>query len=127
MGRFSVLRRNTSTIDLVKLGLLALVFMVLAVVAVYRQEARVLLIMVVGGFTAPWFFRDLMVENCQKVLNILNIAALCLAGIAIFGNVARQWIPAGSEMAFACGIFAVLALYLGCYFWLLSDERIVRR
>jgi hypothetical protein len=76
---------------------------------------------------APWFFRNCMVEHCQGVLGVLNAVALCLAGIAILGNAARQWIPAGSEMAFACGIFAVLALYLGCYFWLMSDERIARR
>jgi len=67
-----------------------------------------------------YLFRDVLVEHFAVtgvVMNVLLLVAL------LVGIVGRRWLPQ-DEAWFRIAAAAFLGTYLGCYFWLMSDERI---
>lgn len=127
MNRLKILKRNTGWGDRLRLGLLGLVFLAIAVVSFFRPEGRIIFMVVILSFWAPWLVRNQMVLHVESVSKWLRIVVFVMIGISVVGKTLQRFVPEGQEMTFALMIFAVLGLYTGAYFWLLSDERIVRR
>lgn len=126
MSRWKTLRRNTSRGDRIRLGLLALVFVGLCVVAVLRPEGKLVLGAALLGFWLPWPLRHQIVEHCDTVCSLLKLFGFALIALSLAGNFVQRMIPEGYEMSFALALFAILGLYTGVYFWLFSDSRIER-
>ncbi|MDQ7823609.1 MAG: hypothetical protein RDV48_12490 [Candidatus Eremiobacteraeota bacterium] len=127
MSRWEALKRNTKWGDRIRLGLLALLFAVLMIAALFHPMARAIALVVLLGFWAPWLVRDLLAEHCGPVSKVLRAAAIVLIGLSFAGSAVMKAVPKDLEMTFALILFGILGLYTGTYFWLLSDARVTRR
>ena len=78
-------------------------------------------ILVAAGLTVPYFFRDQLVNNLTVVRRTMNLAVV---GAIICGFV-WQDDPAATEPAVQLGLVTTMALYIGCFFWLMSDQRVI--
>lgn len=72
-------------------------------------------------FLVTYLFRDRLVENLESVRTVMNTVAI----VAVLASVIlRRIVPSESPWV-AIAIVAFMGAYLGCYFWLLSDPRVV--
>lgn len=77
---------------------------------------------VVLGFFSPLAIRDWLIARFEVVRMVLNVfAVVCIVAVMAVPK------PQGEEpAALRVAIAAVFSLYMGAYFWVLSDERIRR-
>ena len=76
-----------------------------------------------AGLLAPYLALDALVERVEVVMRFHRYAGI---GILLGVVLLRQPIENASPIPLA-GALAFLALYIGAYFWLLSDPRIETR
>ena len=72
-------------------------------------------------FLATYLVRGRLVENLESVRTAMNAVAIVAVLAAV---ILRRFVPSESPWV-AIAIVAFMGGYLGCYFWLLSDERVV--
>jgi len=120
MGRLRRFADNAGVQVLVQTGvvLLILVFAVWRDLQVGYWMYTVPVLLVALG--ASYFVRSLLVDNFRVVRIVMNVALV--AAIIVLLVVGGLWglKPLWLRLAVA----AFVGLYLGCYFWLLSDDRI---
>ena len=79
---------------------------------------------VLASFFAAYALRNLLVENFRISRWILNGAVILGAAAGFLLRKRAPELIESLEATLICGAF--IGLYLGCYFWLLSDPRVER-
>ncbi len=74
----------------------------------------------VGGFCVPYGFRHVLIRHAKVIARLMNVVALVGIVYALFLRVE----PSDESIVLRTGLAAIMSLYMGCYFWLLSDERV---
>lgn len=73
-----------------------------------------------AAFGLPYVVRSFLIDNFTIVRMLMNGFALC--GIALVMLLPK---PVGPEpLWLRVTIIGLLGAYMGCYFWMLSDERV---
>jgi len=120
MGRLRRFAGNAGVQVLVQTGivLLILVFAVWRDLQVGYWMYTVPVLLVALG--ASYFLRSLLVDNFRVVRIVMNVALV--AAIIVLLVVGSLW--GLKPLWLRLLVAAFVGLYLGCYFWLLSDDRI---
>jgi len=120
MGRLRRFADNAGVQVLVQTGvvLLILVFAVWRDLQVGYWMYTVPVLLVALG--ASYFVRSLLVDNFRVVRIVMNVALV--AAIIVLLVVGGLW--GLKPLWLRLSVAAFVGLYLGCYFWLLSDDRI---
>lgn len=72
------------------------------------------------AFGLPYVVRGFLIDHLSVVRMVMNTFAVC--GIAMVMFIPK---PAGPEpLWLRATIIGFLGAYMGCYFWMLSDERV---
>ncbi len=102
----------------------AAVLLVFALISVgaARNGDFLLLGVVLGGFLAPYPGRHVLVDHLHITRKGLRLAWVVIVGGSLYLQASKMPLPSWAPPA----IFAVVATYLGAFFWLFSDWRIVR-
>ena len=74
------------------------------------------------ALVAAYAIRDFLVENFIRVRRVMNV--LVVVGIGAYFLSRGQPVPQSFWLSAA--LFGCFGLYIGCYFWLLSDPRLAR-
>jgi hypothetical protein len=73
-----------------------------------------------AAFGLPYVVRSVLIDNFSIVRMVMNAFAVC--GIAMVMFIPK---PVGPEpLWLRLTIIGLLGAYMGCYFWMLSDERV---
>lgn len=122
MQRLRHYSANTSFWDRVKTAILGLL---VVGGAVLFPDFRPLAAVSGGAFLLPWLARHWMVDNLEWMMGKLRLAGLGFFVLALVGNLLPyKRLEQDTQMLLAGGLFALLGLYMGVHFWLLSDSRV---
>lgn len=86
----------------------------------YNPQYGVFTVAGLIGLLHPYFFREFMIEN-NVAKRILHYAGISIAlTVGIFSETIKT-----SGIFIHAGLMFLVASYISCYFWLLSDDRII--
>lgn len=74
-----------------------------------------------GGFLTPRLLRNLLVSHLKTSFAVLRYFGMAIFALAAVAQSFRESLP---EVALIHGVSGVIGLYLGLYFWLLSDPEV---
>ncbi|HXE73632.1 MAG TPA: hypothetical protein VNO81_13305 [Candidatus Nitrosotenuis sp.] len=120
LTRLQNFRRNASGWGQFKFGLIFLFLVAVAFLPGTRWFSAVSL----TCFALAWLARDWLVEHCRSVLRVVDAAPLVFLTV---GLVSKQMLPRMTplqETTFAFVVSVLIGLYLGAFFWILSDPRL---
>jgi hypothetical protein len=72
------------------------------------------------GVSAPYMIRDRLISMFPLSAKLLNGLLLIIAVLALMFSRKGQLDPTWFRITLA----ALISIYLGCYFWIFSDERL---
>lgn len=103
-------------------GILVVIILIALVVQSFRSglwiyTAPLLVVM----FLVTYLFRGWLVERFETVRTVMNTLAI----VAVIASVILRRLVPSESFWLALATVGLLGAYLGCYFWLLSDESIV--
>ena len=121
MDRFTRFARNAGVQGCLFSGIVAAI-VVFALIRDFRTGHWVVTVpLLLGTLALTYTIRGILVENISVMRVVMNI-------IAVLGIAAVVLLPkmAGPEPLWVRAlIVGFLGTYMGCYFWMLSDDRIV--
>lgn len=110
--------RAAGPVQAVLFGAAAVFFLVVCGSLAVRGRFAEPLMAVPVCFFAAWVLRDLLIRFARPMLRVMQAAWLVMM-VSVFFRPTSGWFP-GDEWV----IFPVLGLYLGGYFWMMSDLRV---
>jgi len=121
MDRFTRFARNAGVQGCVFTGIVA-VIVIFGLIRDFRMGHWIVTVpLLLGTLGLTYAIRAILVENISVMRVVMNI-------IAVLGIAAVVLLPkmAGPEPLWMRAlIIGFLGTYMGCYFWMLSDDRIV--
>jgi hypothetical protein len=78
------------------------------------------LAIILGGWVLGYAVRNLLVNHVQKTGPLLSFAAYGIVGSSLL--YAKGLLPRAPYIPFL--LVCLTAVYMGCYFWMMSDSRI---
>lgn len=119
MRRLRTLARNADFISVLFFGLVSLMLAWNAWLALSKPLLRAGVAGSLLGLVPPWWMRDCLVVNHRIVCWGLRGAWV----VALILTAVHPTIPRGGLLDAACWLG--LGLYMGTWFWLMSDDRLI--
>jgi phosphatidylserine synthase len=118
------LRRFIQNAGFLGAGLNLFVFIILLLLAqsALKRGDYIIVPIILGGLFGPYLIRAQLVEHARATQQLMNLAWFALMALILAQFFTTIQLPSWTGIA----IIATLALYIGVYFWLLSDRRIGR-
>lgn len=118
MQRWRQLYKNAGKSGVAKTLIVGLIFLVIGFGNGESASAGILFVV---GLLAPRLLRKVMISHLSTSFAILRYFGMAIFGLVLIGQSFKESLP---EVALIHGLCGTIGLYLGLYFWLLSDPEV---
>ena len=119
MMRFKTFWRAAGPVQSVMFCVVMAIFTLGCAAALAKGRYADPILMFPGCFLVAWLFRDLLIRFARPIMRTMQVVWVMMI-VSAFLRPAAGWFP-GDEWV----IFPALGLYLGAYFWMMSDLRVL--
>ena len=121
MARWRQLKANAGWRGLLQT---ALMLVICVAVFVINPEPPYFRPVMLAALAIPYLLKGVMVNNPERSSTILKFFAYGIFGLAFFGQFIKDSVDGVDGIV--TGLFSVIALYSGLFFWLWSDSDILK-